>query len=225
MVNTILHGNPAKRQGLSAGLHRAIRRLMRTIINSVKLFWLVLALPGLAMLAGWWSGRTETMDMIHPTGETSARLMIAAMLVGPLAGLLGPRRWLLWLLARRRALGVAAFIYAAAHLVFYAIDMGSLEAILGELPIASIWTGWLALALMLPMAATSNQAAMKALRSAWKRVQRLAYPAALLTLLHWWWVHDGATAALVHFTPLVLLWLALALRKSFKSPPSPQAGV
>ncbi|MEY4237792.1 MAG: hypothetical protein RL339_393 [Pseudomonadota bacterium] len=198
---------------------------MRTIINSVKLFWLLLALPGLAMLHGWWSGAIQTMDMLHPTGETSARLMIAAMLIGPLAGVLGPRRWLLWLLARRRALGVAAFAYAAAHLVFYAIDMGSLEAILGELPIASIWTGWLALALLLPLALTSNQAAMKALRTAWKRVQQLAYPAAVLTLLHWWWVHDGATAAVAHFAPLALLWLLLAQRKLFKSQPSPQAGV
>lgn len=198
---------------------------MRTIINSVKLFWLILAVPGLAMLHGWWTGAIETMDMLHPTGETSARLMIAAMLIGPLAGVLGQRKWLMWLLARRRSLGVAAFAYAVGHLVFYAIDMGSLEAILGEFPIASIWTGWLALALMLPMALTSNQAAMKLLRAAWKRVQQLAYPAAVLTLLHWWWVHDGATAALVHFAPLALLWLLLALRKLNKSQPSPQAGV
>ncbi len=198
---------------------------MRTIINSVSLFWGVLALPGLVLLYGWSTGAILTMDMLHPTGETSARLMIAAMLIGPLAGLLGPRRWLLWLLARRRALGVAAFGYAAAHLAFYGIDMGSLQAVLGELPIASIWTGWLALALMLPMAVTSNQAAMKRLRAGWKRVQQLAYPAAVLTLLHWWLIHDGAIAALVHFAPLALLWLALALRQTFKSNPSPQAGV
>lgn len=198
---------------------------MRTIINSVSLFWGMLALPGLVLLYGWSTGAILTMDMLHPTGETSARLMIAAMLIGPLAGLLGPRRWLLWLLARRRALGVAAFGYAAAHLAFYGIDMGSLQAVLGELPIASIWTGWLALALMLPMALTSNQAAMKRLRAGWKRVQQLAYPAAVLTLLHWWLIHDGAIAALVHFAPLALLWLALALRQTFKSNPSPQAGV
>ncbi|MEY4473761.1 MAG: hypothetical protein RL671_2065 [Pseudomonadota bacterium] len=198
---------------------------MRTIINSVSLFWGVLALPGLVLLYGWSTGAILTMDMLHPTGETSARLMIAAMLIGPLAGLLGPRRWLLWLLARRRALGVAAFGYAAAHLAFYGIDMGSLQAVLGELPIASIWTGWLALGLMLPMALTSNQAAMKRLRAGWKRVQQLAYPAAVLTLLHWWLIHDGAIAALVHFAPLALLWLALALRQTFKSNPSPQAGV
>lgn len=198
---------------------------MRTIINSVKLFWLLLAVPGIAILHGWLTGRIETMDMIHPTGEMSARLVVAAMLIGPLVGLIGPRKWLLWLLARRRALGVAAFAYAAAHLVFYAIDMGSLEAILGEVAIASIWTGWLALALMLPMALTSNQAAMKALRAGWKRVQQLAYPAAVLTLLHWLWIHDGATAAYIHFAPLALVWLLLALRKFTRSLPSPQAGV
>lgn len=198
---------------------------MRTIINSVRLFWLILASPGLVMLYDWWSGTIETMDMIHPTGETSARLMITAMLIGPLAGVLGPRKWLLWLLARRRALGVAAFAYAVAHLAFYAIDMGSFDAILGEVPITSIWTGWLAFLLMLPMAMTSNQAAMKALRAGWKRIQQLAYPAALFTLLHWWWIHDGATAALVHFSPLALLWLVLIVRKFAKFRLSPQAGV
>jgi sulfoxide reductase heme-binding subunit YedZ len=191
----------------------------------MKLFWALLALPAAAMLHGWLTGRIETMDMLHPTGETSARLMIAAMLIGPLAGVLGARRWLLWLLARRRALGVAAFCYAALHLAFYAIDMGSLAAMLGELPIASIWTGWLALALMLPMALTSNQAAMRALRTGWKTVQRLAYPAAVLTLLHWWWVHDGATAALIHFAPLAALWLMLAARRFQSTIRSPQAGV
>ena len=198
---------------------------MRTIINSTAFGWLVLALPACDQLYGWWSGAIDTMDMLHPTGETSARLMIAAMMIGPLAGLLGPRRWLLWLLARRRWMGVAAFAYAVLHLAFYVIDMGSLEAILGEVPIASIWTGWLALALMLPIALTSNQPAMRALRAAWKSVQRLAYPAALFTLLHWWWVHDGASAALIHFAPLALLWLLLAMRKFRRPTISPQAGV
>ncbi len=198
---------------------------MRTISNSVKIFGLVLSLPALVLLRAWWTGQAAPMDLLHPTGETSARLMVAAMLIGPLAGVFGPRRWLLWLLARRRALGVAAFAYALLHLLFYVLDMGSLTAILDEVSIASIWTGWLALALMLPMALTSNQAAMRLLRAGWKRIQQLAYPAAVLTLLHWWWVHDGAFAALAHFVPLALLWLVLAASKLAKPRPSPQAGV
>jgi methionine sulfoxide reductase heme-binding subunit len=199
--------------------------LFSRLLNSLLLFWLLLAVPALFQLWGWTSGATDTMDMLHPTGETSARLMLAAMLLGPLAGLLGRRGWLLWLLARRRALGVAAFAYAVLHLIFYLLDMGSIAAVWIELPIASIWTGWFALLLLLLMALTSNQAAMRRLRAGWKSVQRLAYPAALLTLLHWWWVHDGAQAAFVHFAPLMGLWALLAARKLANKSPLPQTGV
>ncbi len=121
-------------------------------------------------------------------------------------------------------MGVAAFVYALLHLFFYALDMGELAAIIDEMALPAIWTGWAALALMLPMALTSNQAAMRALKRAWKRVQRLAYPAAVLTLLHWLWIHDGAAVALLHIAPLVLLWLALAAKRLFSPPPLKQAG-
>lgn len=198
---------------------------LRQWLHSLPLFWLLLAIPAAVQLAGWWSGATDTMDMLDPTGETSARLMIAAMMIGPLAGLIGPRRWLLWWLARRRAIGVAAFCYAMGHLIFYVMDMGSIDAVLDEVPIASIWTGWAALALLVPMALSSNQVAMRWLRRTWKNVQRLAYPAAVLTLLHWLWVHDGAVAAWVHFAPLIALWALLAVRRISSPSPLPQPGV
>lgn len=187
---------------------------LRSLLNSLPFFWLLLAIPGAWMLAGWLDSRIDTMDMLHPTGETSARLMIAAMLIGPLTGVLGARGWLGWLLRRRRALGVAAFFYALAHLVFYVVDMGNLDDMLAEIGAPGIWTGWAALALMLPLACTSNNTAMRALGAAWKRLQRLAYPAAILTLLHWWWVHNGLADALAHFAPLALVWLALAARRN-----------
>lgn len=198
--------------------------MLRSLANSLPFFWLLLALPGAAMLRGWVAGDIDTMDMLHPTGETSARLMIAAMLVGPLIGLLGSRRWLLWLLRRRRALGVAAFTYALAHLAFYLLDMGNIADILAEIGAPGIWTGWAALLLILPLACTSTNAAMRWLGRNWKRVQRLAYPAAALTLLHWWWVHNGLASAAVHFAPLILIWAALLARRhhirlaNFQSP-------
>ena len=197
---------------------------LRSLRDSLPLFWLVLALPGLWLAADWARGAIDPIDLIAPTGEWSARAMIAAMLIGPLAGLVGQRGWLRWLLARRRALGVAAFAYALLHLFFYALDMGELAAIIDEMVLPAIWTGWAALALMLPIALTSNQAAMRMLKRAWKRVQRLAYPAAVLTLLHWLWIHDGASVALLHFAPLVLVWLGLAAKRIFSSPPLKQAG-
>ena len=112
------------------------------------LFWLALALPALLMLADFWRGAALAMDLLHPSGELSVRLMIAAMLAGPMAGIFGPNRFFRGWLAMRRNLGVAAFGYAVLHLIFYAADMGLLAAMLDELALPSIWTGWLALALM-----------------------------------------------------------------------------
>jgi methionine sulfoxide reductase heme-binding subunit len=195
---------------------------LRSLRDSLPLFWLLLAVPAVLQLSGWWSGRIDTMDMLHPTGETSARLMIAAMLIGPMMGLIGPRPWLRWLLARRRALGVAAFCYAVLHTIFYVVDMGNVADMLAEALAPGIWTGWAALLLFVPMALTSNNAAMRKLRRAWKQVQRLAYPAALLTLLHWAWVHGSYTAALAHLAPLALVWLMLAARRFSTNLPSPQ---
>jgi methionine sulfoxide reductase heme-binding subunit len=46
---------------------------------------------------------------------------------------------------------------------------------------------------------------MRTLKAGWKRLQRLAYPAALLTLVHWAVVHDNLLAALLNFAPLAIL--------------------
>lgn len=186
---------------------------MRTILNNKLAFWLLLSLPAILLVSGWWQGRIDSMDMLHPTGEWSARLMILAMLLSPLLSILGPKRWLNWLVVRRRAIGVAAFSYAMLHLLFYLIDMGNLDDILAEWLAPGIWTGWAAFALMLPLALTSNDASMRRLRAAWKRLQRLVYPAALLTLLHWIWVHNSYAGALAHFVPLGLLLLARFIKK------------
>lgn len=186
---------------------------MRTILNNKPAFWLLLSLPAILLVSGWWQGRIDSMDMLHPTGEWSARLMILAMVLSPLLSILGPKRWLHWLVVRRRAIGVAAFSYAVLHLLFYLIDMGNLDDILAEWLAPGIWTGWAAFALMLPLALTSNDASMRWLRAGWKRLQRLVYPAALLTLLHWIWVHNSYAGALAHFVPLGLLLLARFIKK------------
>jgi sulfoxide reductase heme-binding subunit YedZ len=65
---------------------------------------------------------------------------------------------------------------------------------------------------------------VRALKTGWKRLQRLAYPAAVLTLLHWVFVHDDRTAALLHFAPLALLeaWrLSRSLRGHRAAPTQP----
>lgn len=174
------------------------------------LFWLALALPALLMIADLARGAVLAMDLLHPSGEVSVRLMIAAMLAGPLAGIFGPNRFFRGWLAIRRNLGVAAFGYAALHLVFYAIDMSAVAAIVDELTLPPIWTGWLALALMIAPAAISFDAAMHALgRYKWKAIQRLVYAALLLSLAHWLLLDWKWQPAALHLGTLLAAWLVL----------------
>lgn len=188
--------------------------MLRIILNKKYFFWAMLVLPAACMLRGYQSGQIIAMDMLEPTGEWSARLMIVAMMLSPLVSLVGPKRWLNWLVQRRRALGVAAFCYAVLHLVFYLIDMGNIDDILAEFWALGIWSGWAAMLLFMPLAATSNEASVRAFKAGWKRLQRLVYPTAVLVLVHWIFVHNNLGPAMVHFIPLV----ALVAARFFFSP-------
>lgn len=171
------------------------------------MFWLLLAMPALGLGA-----TAETADALTaPSGEWSARMLIAALAVTPVAQLLGGGPTARWLLANRRAMGVAAFLYALLHLAAYLVDMGAWRYVRDELLAPGIWTGWAALLVMLPLALTSNDRAVRTLRRNWKRLQRLAYAAALLTLAHWIIVHNSTSEALAHMLPLALLQLCRLL--------------
>lgn len=175
------------------------------------LLWLILAIPAAGMLTGFFSGKALSGELLHPTGEFSARFMIIAMLATPLLMLFRRFGWSLtvpqWLVRHRRAFGVAAFAYAALHTVFYIIDVAGWAEILSEFTSIGIWTGWLAFAIFIPLAITSNNRSQRLLRTGWKKLQRWVYPAAVLTLLHWIFVHNNIGPALVHFVPLAALEL------------------
>jgi sulfoxide reductase heme-binding subunit YedZ len=185
---------------------------LRALLNSRPLLWLLLALPAAWLVRLYFRDGLWPDEMVGPTGEWAARLIILALMLTPLSMLLPRARAIGWLVRRRRAFGVGAFAYALLHLAFYVAEMETLENMLAELGALGIWTGWAALALVLPLALTSNNAAMRALKSGWKKLQRLAYPAALLTLVHWIAVHDALTQALIQFAPLALLELYRLVR-------------
>lgn len=189
---------------------------------SKYLLWALLAVPAALLLQRWaadpelWPG-----DLLAPTGEWSARLIVLALAMTPLSMLLPRQAWVRWLVGQRRAIGVAAFLYALLHLFFYLLDMETVRNVVAEIGAPGIWTGWAALLCLLPLALTSNNAAMRALGSGWKRLQRLAYPAALLTLAHWMLVHDGLAAALITFAPLAALQVYRIIRAGTRRIPTP----
>ena len=171
--------------------------------------WLLLALPAFGILNEVLTSTSPKAlgHALHPSGEFAARFMIISMMATPLAMLFKGKSFPRWLKKNRRSFGVAAFAYAALHLVFYVLKEGSLAKILGEATHLEIWTGWLAFLIFLPLAATSFDATVRAMGPRWKTMQRAVYAAAVLTLVHWaakdgW---EGLPAALVNFTPLIAL--------------------
>nr|MCU0901571.1 ferric reductase-like transmembrane domain-containing protein [Cypionkella sp.] len=121
--------------------------------------WALFALPGVAMTVAIFSSGTPAAkihEMIHPSGEFSARFLIVAMMATPLAMLLRGWRGPQWMKRNRRYLGVAAFGYALLHTVLYLIDKAALDPVLSDLPKFYIWTGWVAFLIFVPLAVTSH---------------------------------------------------------------------
>ena len=172
--------------------------------------WALFALPGVAMTVAIFTSATPAAmihEMIHPSGEFSARFLIVAMMATPLALLLRGWRGPQWLKRNRRSLGVAAFGYALLHTLLYLIDKAALDPVLSDLPKIYIWTGWIAFLIFVPLAVTSQDWFVRRMGRWWKWLQRWTYAAAVLTLAHWAALNDwgGVTPALVHFGPLIAL--------------------
>ena len=92
----------------------------------------------------------------------------------------------------RRMLGLFTFFYGVLHFLCFAwLDMGfDLAAILKDIPKRPfILVGSAALLLMLALAATSFNRAIKALGAKrWQALHRSVYAVALLALLHFFWM-------------------------------------
>jgi len=146
--------------------------------------WLLLAAPACYWLQAYWRGALYYGEVVHATGVFATQLLIAALALTPLRRLLPRARWLGWLRRRRRYLGVAAFAYAALHALVYLVRQ-DLARILDDLRAAAMWTGWLALIVMLALAVTSNDASVRWLRRRWQTLHRAVYVVAVLGLLHW----------------------------------------
>jgi methionine sulfoxide reductase heme-binding subunit len=172
--------------------------------------WLALASPAALMLWAFSTHETPAMDLLHPTGELSLRLMILSLLPGPLAEFFRLNRFLRGWLSIRRNLGVAAFAYAALHLLFYCVDMNSVAAVLEEVALPAIWTGWISFAAMMAAASISTDAAMRRLGRKWKQIQRGIYAAFVLALAHWVLLDRVWGPAIVHCIPLIIAWLLRA---------------
>lgn len=57
---------------------------LQSLLNSRYTLWALLMVPGIAMVTAFVRGTSTAEQLLHPSGEFSARFMIIAMAVTPL---------------------------------------------------------------------------------------------------------------------------------------------
>jgi len=164
--------------------HRAAKPLLFAAAL-LPLAWLVYGIFADAL------GANPAEALIRASGDWTLRFLCLTLAVTPL------RQWTGWhALARlRRMLGLFTFFYGVLHFLCFAwLDMGfEVDAIvhdIGKRPF--ILVGTAALLLMLPLAATSFDRAIKALGARrWQALHRAVYATAGLAVLHFFWMRAG----------------------------------
>ena len=160
-------------------------RLIKQTLNSRYFLWILLALPFVWLVSAYRAGDLFYGEVIHVSGEFSARLLILTLAITPLRLMFANAHWPVWLLHRRRYLGVASFFYALLHTIVYLQKKASLALIWQEGLSFNMWSGWLAFCIFLALAMTSNDVSVRRLKRTWKKLHRWVYLAALLGFTHW----------------------------------------
>lgn len=136
-------------------------------------------------------GANPAEALIRGLGDWTLRALWLTLAITPLRELTG-----LAALARfRRMLGLFSFAYASLHLLAYGwldmgLDLGEIAADIVKRPF--ILMGFAAWALMLPLAATSFNRAIKALGAKrWQLLHKAVYAVAVVALMHFIWMRAG----------------------------------
>ncbi len=132
-------------------------------------------------------GANPTEQALNQLGLVALIFLVAALACTPLKTLFG---WT-WPLRLRRMLGLFGFFYAALHVITYTgLDQTfNWPAIWADVTKRKfIYVGFATFVILIPLAVTSTNGAVKRLGFArWKLLHRLAYVAPALGVLHFIW--------------------------------------
>lgn len=170
--------------------------------------WLLLAAPGAFLIWRYATGAMGYGSFVTWSGDIAVWLLIVALAVTPLRTLFSGA-WTLFFVRRRRDFGVASFAYACGHLVVYLLRKADVDLVLDEALGLGMLAGWLAFFVFAPLAVTSNNFSVRLLKGGWRKLHWLVYPAAALTMAHWFLTAFEPTMAIVH---AVIIGVLLGLR-------------
>ena len=190
--------------------------------NQRIIFWLRLAtlvalcLPAVNLAWGWYTGDLDPRPVTlatHATGDWAVAFLLVSLALTPARAIFD------WspLIHIRRRVGVAAALYAVAHLLIYVLDQKwNLIVVATEIVKRFYLTiGFVALLALVALAITSTNGWQKQLKRNWKRLHWLVYPAVTLALLHFFIqskVKIGEAAFAAGLFVWLMLWRVLPVR-------------
>jgi methionine sulfoxide reductase heme-binding subunit len=143
----------------------------------------------------------------HDLGDWAIRLLFVALAVTPLRQSLGLPR----LVQVRRMVGVAAFCYALAHFVFFALDKSlQLTVVAREIALRYYLTiGFGGLLILLALASTSTDGMIRRMGGKkWAALHRLVYGAGALAVVHFF-IQSKANVSEPFVMGGLFMWLML----------------
>ena len=190
--------------------------------NQRIIFWLRLAtlialcLPAVDLAWRWYTGDLDPRPVTlatHATGDWAVAFLLVSLALTPARAVFD------WspLIHVRRRVGVAAALYAVAHLLIYVLDQKwNLIVVATEIVKRFYLTiGFVALLALVALAITSTNGWQKRLKRNWKRLHWLVYPAVALALLHFFIqskVKIGEAAFAAGLFVWLMLWRVLPVR-------------
>ncbi len=184
----------------------------------IKITLFVACLVPLLRLAwgGWQNdlGANPIEFVTRSLGDWTLNFLLITLTVSPLRKLSG---WP-WLIRLRRMLGLYVFFYAVLHLTTYIwfdqfFDWSAIAKDIVKRPFITV--GMTAFALLLPLAATSNQVMIRHLGGKrWQQLHRSIYAISIFAVLHYWWLVKLDTRQPLIYA--VILALLLAIRAMWR---------
>lgn len=157
-------------------------------------------------------GANPAEALIRATGDWTLRFVCIVLAVTPLRSISNTPQ-----LARfRRMLGLFLYFYVVIHLLSYSwFDMGFdvTDIVKDIIKRPFILVGFLAFLLLTPLAATSFNAAIKAMGAKrWQLLHKLVYVISGLGLLHFFWMRAGKNDFAEVFVYAAIIALLLGWR-------------
>ncbi len=172
-------------------------------------------------------GANPVETLTHTSGDWTFNFLLLTLAITPLRAITGQH----WLIRLRRMLGLFAFFYGSLHFLSFAgfdhaFDFGEIMHDVAKRPFVA--AGFTAFVLMIPLAATSFNAAIRWLGGRrWQELHRSVYAVGIIACVHYFWLVKITAIQwpLLYAAILALLlgWRARERMRKHQPPGAPRA--